>query len=77
MVQAGAPWYYNPRAGPGNVWRKSAMVEQRLDKSRRKVMGAVVQLVSAGLLLRISQAQAAEKMTRQQAEISEHAKRHL
>jgi hypothetical protein len=43
------------------------MVE-RVDRSRRKVMRAIVEGVSAGLLLRISQAQAAEKMTRQQAE---------
>jgi len=44
------------------------MVEQRLDRSRRKVMRAVVNGVSAGLLLRISQAKASDKMTPQQAE---------
>jgi hypothetical protein len=44
------------------------MVEKRVDGSRRKVIGAVVKAISAGLLLRISQTQAAEKMTRQQAE---------
>ena len=38
------------------------------DRSRRKVMRAVVSGVSAGLLLRIARAQASEKMTRQQAE---------
>jgi hypothetical protein len=43
------------------------MVE-RVDRSRRKVMRAVVKGVSAGLLLRVAQARAAEKMTRQQAE---------
>jgi hypothetical protein len=43
------------------------MVE-KLDRSRRKIMGAVAQLASAALLLRISQTQAAEKMTKQQAE---------
>ena len=43
------------------------MVEQRLDGSRRKVIGAVVKGVSAGLLFRISQTEASEKMTQQQA----------
>jgi hypothetical protein len=43
------------------------MVE-RVDRSRRKVLRAVVEGVSAGLLLRVAQAQASEKMTRQQAE---------
>jgi hypothetical protein len=38
------------------------------DRSRRKVMRAVVSGVSAGLLLRIVPARASEKMTRQQAE---------
>ena len=44
------------------------MVEKRLDRSRRKVIGAVVKGVSAGLLFRISQTEASEKMTLQQAE---------
>jgi hypothetical protein len=44
------------------------MVVKRVDGSRRKVIGAVVKGVSAGLLLRISQAKASEKMTRQQAQ---------
>jgi hypothetical protein len=44
------------------------MVEQRTDGSRRKLMGAMVKGVSAGLLLRIAPTQASEKMTRQQAE---------
>ncbi len=44
------------------------MVEKRVDGPRRKVIGAVVKGVSAGLLLRISQTQASEKMTRQQAQ---------
>jgi hypothetical protein len=43
------------------------MVE-RVDGSRRKVIRTVIKGVSAGLLLRISQGDAAEKMTRQQAE---------
>jgi len=44
------------------------MVGKRVFWSRRKVMGAVGQGVSAGLLLRISPASASDKMTRQQAE---------
>ena len=44
------------------------VVEKRLDRSRRKVIGAVVAGTSAGLLFRISQTQAVEKMTKQQAE---------
>ena len=43
------------------------MVE-KLDRSRRKVIHAVVAGTSAGLLFRISRTQAAEKMTKQQAE---------
>ena len=44
------------------------MVEKRVDSSRRKLIRAVVEGVSAGLLLRISRTEASEKMTRQQAE---------
>jgi hypothetical protein len=44
------------------------MVEKPIDGSRRKLMHAVVNAVSAGLLLRSSQTKASEKMTRQQAE---------
>jgi hypothetical protein len=44
------------------------MVEECMDKSRRKVMGVVVKGVSAGFLLQISQAAASDKMTRQQAQ---------
>jgi hypothetical protein len=44
------------------------MVEKPVDRSRRKVMRAVASGVTAGLLLRISQTDASEKMTRQQAE---------
>jgi hypothetical protein len=44
------------------------MVRERVDRSRRKLMRAVLKGVSAGLLLRISRAEASEKMTRQQAE---------
>jgi hypothetical protein len=39
-----------------------------MDKSRRRVIGAVAGSVSAGILLRISKAEASEKMTRQQAQ---------
>jgi hypothetical protein len=44
------------------------MVEKRVDRSRRKVIRAVARGVTAGLFLRISQTEASEKMTRQQAE---------
>jgi hypothetical protein len=44
------------------------MAEQRVDRSRRKLMHAAVKGVSAGLLLRLSPTQASEKMTLQQAE---------
>jgi hypothetical protein len=44
------------------------MADQPLDRSRRKLMGATVNAISAGLLLRMAPAQASEKMTRQQAE---------
>ena len=44
------------------------MVEKRLDGSRRKLVRAIANGVSAGLLLRISPSEASEKMTRQQAE---------
>jgi High potential iron-sulfur protein len=44
------------------------MVEKCVDEARRKVVGAVVKGVSAGLLLGISRAQALDKMTRLQAQ---------
>jgi hypothetical protein len=44
------------------------MAKQRTDKSRRSVLGAVAGSIPAGLLLRVSKAQASEKMTRQQAQ---------
>ena len=44
------------------------MVEERVDRSRRRLIGALGRGVSAGLLLRISPTQASDKMTRQQAE---------
>jgi hypothetical protein len=44
------------------------MIETRGDRSRRKLIRAAVNGVSAGLLWRISQTEASEKMTRQQAE---------
>ncbi len=50
------------------------MVEECMDQSRRKVMGAVVKGVAAGLSLRISRAQASDKMTRQQAQYQDTPK---
>jgi hypothetical protein len=44
------------------------MAEKRVNRSRRKIMGAMVGGVSASLGLRISQVKAQEKMTRQQAQ---------
>ena len=44
------------------------MVEKRLDGSRRKLVRAIANGVSAGLLLRITPTEASEKMTLQQAE---------
>jgi hypothetical protein len=44
------------------------MADKPLDQSRRKLMGAAVNAISAGLLLRLAPTQASEKMTRQQAE---------
>jgi hypothetical protein len=44
------------------------MVEKRVDRSRRNLMRAVVKGISVGLLLRSSQTEASEKMTRQQSE---------
>jgi hypothetical protein len=44
------------------------MAEQRIDTSRRRILRAAGNGISAGLLLRISQARAEEKMTRQQAQ---------
>jgi hypothetical protein len=44
------------------------MVEKRLDRSRRKVLGAVVKMASTGLLFWISRTDASEKMTQQQAQ---------
>jgi hypothetical protein len=44
------------------------MIEKRVDGSRRKVLCAFAGGLWAGLLSRISQAEASEKMTRQQAE---------
>jgi hypothetical protein len=44
------------------------MITKRLDNSRRNVLRAAFGSVSAGLLFRISQGKAAEKMTPQQAQ---------
>jgi hypothetical protein len=50
------------------------MVAKDVDGPRRKVMGAVVKGVSAGLLFLISRAQASDKMTRQQAQYQDTPK---
>jgi hypothetical protein len=50
------------------------MVEKQMDGSRRKIIRAVVKGVSAGLLLRIPQSRASEKMTQQQAEYQDTPK---
>ena len=44
------------------------MVKEYLDRSRRRIIRAIVTGIPAAVLLRISRAQASEKMTRQQAE---------
>ena len=44
------------------------MADKPLDRSRRKLMGAAANAISAGLLLRLAPTQASEEMTRQQAE---------
>jgi hypothetical protein len=44
------------------------MVEKQLDKLRRNLIRAVVKGMPAALLLRFSQAQSSDKMTRQQAQ---------
>jgi hypothetical protein len=48
--------------------KKKTMSEQPLDGSRRALMRAVVSAISAGLAFRMSQADASDKMTRQQAQ---------
>jgi len=50
------------------------MIEQQVDASRRKLICAFAGGLSAGLVLRISQAEASEKMTRQQAEYQDTPK---
>jgi hypothetical protein len=57
-------------AGPAVATTKEKfMAEQPLDRSRRALMmHAAIGVVSAGLLLRTSQADASDKMTRQQAQ---------
>ena len=44
------------------------MVKEYLDRSRRRIICAFFTGIPAAVLLRISRAQASEKMTRQQAE---------
>jgi hypothetical protein len=50
------------------------MVEKRVDEARRKVVGAVIKGISAGLLFLISRAQGSDKMTRQQAQYQDTPK---
>jgi hypothetical protein len=54
--------------------RGSFVIEQRMDRSRRKAMLAVAGGLSAGFLPRISRTEASEKMTRQQAEYQDTPK---
>jgi hypothetical protein len=58
----------------GDGRRGNSMVEKRRGKSRREVIRAVATGVPAGFLLRISQTEASEKMTRQQAEYQDAPK---
>jgi len=44
------------------------MADKPADRSRRRLMGAVLKGIRAGLLLRMAPTRASEKMTRQQAE---------
>jgi hypothetical protein len=44
------------------------MIEKRVDGSRRKLIGALTGALSSSLMSRISQAEASDKMTRQQAQ---------
>ena len=44
------------------------MAGKRMDLTRRKIIGAAVGGISAGLMFRNSRAEASDKMTRQQAE---------
>jgi hypothetical protein len=60
------------RIGDGR--RGNSMIEKRRDRSRREVIRAVAKGVPAGFLLRISQTEASEKMTRQQAEYQDMPK---
>jgi hypothetical protein len=48
--------------------KEKFMAEQTLHRSRRALMHAAVCVVSAGFLFRMSQAEASDKMTRQQAQ---------
>jgi hypothetical protein len=48
--------------------RSGSVVKEYLDRSRRRIIRAIVTGIPVAVLLRISRAQASEKMTRQQAE---------
>jgi hypothetical protein len=48
--------------------KEKFMAEQTLDRSRRALMQVVVSAISAALVFRTSQADASDKMTRQQAQ---------
>jgi hypothetical protein len=53
---------------PADQRKESAMIEQQIDRPRRKAIRALTGLISAGLVSWIARATAAEKMTRRQAE---------
>jgi hypothetical protein len=57
--------FAHPTARPSNVGK--IMIE-KLDRSRRKIIRAIVAGASAGLLFRSLQTHAAERMTKQRAE---------
>ena len=53
---------------PADQRKANTMTEQHIDRPRRKAVHLLAGIISAGLLPLLSQAKAAEKMTRQQAE---------
>jgi hypothetical protein len=59
---------YRKPSRRSTVQEEKSMSEQPLDRSRRALMQAVVNAISAALVFRTSQANASDKMTRQQAQ---------
>src|SRR3982074_214776 len=53
---------------PTIAGESNSMIRDRLDRSRRSVIRAIVTGIPAAILLLTSRTEAAEKMTRQQAE---------